>query len=395
MMHKTWLIFSQAVTVAVAALFVVATLKPEWLGQRSRFLPTATLIQAPAVDAPTAPGQATASAADAANVVAKQGSFAQAARVALPAVVSITALRGVARGARPDDPTHRFFFGESQRQAQTGLGSGVIVAPEGYLLTNQHVVAGADEIEVLLGDGRQARAQLIGADSETDIAVLKIDLPSLPVLAVGDAARLQVGDPVLAIGSPFNLGQTVTGGIVSALGRNRLRLSTYENFIQTDAAINPGNSGGALVDISGALVGINTAIFSRSGGSQGIGFAVPVDLAREVMAALLRDGKVVRGWIGVELVGLSADMAESLGVPVKEGVLISGVRQDGPSGAAGLRPGDVVLRIGEQPVRNDVEFMRQVAALKPGSSAKLQVQRGRDTLSVNVQVQQRPAPATR
>lgn len=278
---------------------------------------------------------------------------------------------------------------------QVGLGSGVIVSPEGYLLTNQHVVAGADEIEVQLADGRQARARVIGSDADTDIAVLKIELSELPVIVLGDPARLQVGDPVLAIGSPFNLGQTVTAGIVSALGRNRLRLSTYEDFIQTDAAINPGNSGGALVDGSGALVGINTAIFSRSGGSQGIGFAVPVDLAREVMAALVTDGRVVRGWIGVEIVALTPEIADSLNLSAREGVLLSGVLQEGPSAAAGLRPGDVVQRIDDQPIANEIEFMRQVAGLKPGSQARLGVRRGRESLAINVKVQQRPRAAVR
>jgi Do/DeqQ family serine protease len=385
-MFRTWLIFSQAVTVAVAVLFVVATLKPDWLGRRTSFLPTPTLIQAPA------PVGAAASGAVAAT--AGVHSFAAAARAALPAVVSITAQRG-AGAAMPDDPLHRGPFGNPQRRAQVGLGSGVIVSPEGYLLTNHHVVAGADEIDVQLADGRGARARLIGADAETDIAVLRIELDDLPVVALGDPSQLQVGDPVLAIGSPFNLGQTVTAGIVSALGRNRLRLSTYEDFIQTDAAINPGNSGGALVDARGALVGINTAIFSRSGGSQGIGFAVPVDLARDVMTALVRDGRVVRGWIGVEIVAVTAEMADSLNLPVREGVLLSGVLQDGPSAAAGLRPGDVVLRVADQPVRSDVDFMRRVAALSPGSQVKLSLQRGREVLTVDVGVRQRPAAVRR
>jgi serine protease DegQ len=383
MMHRIWLIFTQAVTVAVAVLFVVATLKPEWLGRRTAFLPTATVIQAPS-PAPAAEG-ASAPASSA------PGSLAAAARAASPAVVSITAQRAQPDAAMPDDPQHRFGFGRRQpRSLQSGLGSGVIVAPEGYLLTNQHVVAGADDIEVQLADGRQARAQVIGGDAETDIAVLKIDLPDLPVISLGDPAQLQVGDPVLAIGSPFNLGQTVTAGIVSALGRNRLRLSTYEDFIQTDAAINPGNSGGALVDGRGALVGINTAIFSRSGGSQGIGFAVPVDLAREVMAALLKDGRVVRGWIGVEIVALTADLASSLKLGTASGVLLSGVLQDGPSAAAGLKPGDVVVRLDDQPVASDVDFMRRVATLKPGAQVNIGVLRGSAPLTVSVKVEQRP-----
>jgi serine protease DegQ len=392
MMHRIWLIFTQAVTVAVAALFVVATLKPEWLGRRTGFLPTATVIQ---TSAPVQAEPGTAASGVAAPAAAPT-SLAAAARAASPAVVSILAQRGNASGAMPDDPQHRFRFSNRQpRQPQVGLGSGVIVAPEGYLLTNQHVIEGADEIDVQLADGRQARAQVVGGDAETDIAVLKIDLPQLPVISLGDPSRLQVGDPVLAIGSPFSLGQTVTAGIVSALGRNRLRLSTYEDFIQTDAAINPGNSGGALVDASGALVGINTAIFSRSGGSQGIGFAVPVDLAREVLAALLKDGRVVRGWIGVEIVALTPEIAESLKLTAQTGVLLSGVLQEGPSAAAGLRPGDVVTRLDGQAVSNEVEFMRLVAGLKPGSTVVLGVLRGREPLELSVRVKQRPRVAAR
>jgi serine protease DegQ len=385
-MHKTWLIFSQAVTIAVAALFVVATLKPEWLGRRTSLLPTPTVIQAPTVQ-PAASGAAGA-------LVGAPTSFSVAARAAGPAVVSIAAQRASVRNPHQDDPAFRFFFGDRGQgaQPQMGLGSGVIVSPEGYLLTNQHVIAGAEEIDVQLVDGRQARARLIGADSETDIAVLKIDLASLPVVLIGDPTRLQVGDAVLAIGNPFNVGQTVTAGIVSALGRNRLGLSTFENFIQTDAAINPGNSGGALVDSGGALIGINTAIFSQSGGNQGIGFAVPVDLAREVMEAIVREGRVVRGWIGVVPRELTPEVAESLGLAVREGVLIRGVLQDGPASAAGLRPGDVVLSIADKPVRNEAELLKAVAALKPATRARIMVQRADQRVALEVTVGVRPPP---
>lgn len=397
-MHKTWLIFSQTVTVAVAVLFVVATLKPDWLGRRTALLPTPTVIQAPA-PAPAEPGASAAAApslSSAAVLAAVPGGFAAAARAAGPAVVSVTAQKASVRNPHLEDPAFRFFFGDrgGPTQPQIGLGSGVIVSPEGYLLTNQHVVAGADDIEVQLADGRQTRARLIGADAETDIAVLKIDLAPLPVVLIGDPTQLQVGDAVLAIGNPFNVGQTVTSGIVSALGRNRLGLSTFENFIQTDAAINPGNSGGALVDARGALVGINTAIFSQSGGSQGIGFAVPVDLAREVMEALVREGRVVRGWIGVVPRELTPEVAESLGLSVREGVLIRGVLQDGPASAAGMRPGDVVLRIGERSVKNEAELLKAVAALKPQSRVRVSVQRNEQRLELEVVVAARPAPQT-
>jgi serine protease DegQ len=391
-MHKTWLIFAQAVTVAVAALFVVATLKPEWLGRRTSLLPTPTVIQAPA----PAPASPAASGAATMNGVALTG-FAAAARAAAPAVVSITAQRAPARDPRNDDPAFRFFFGDrnAAAQPQVGLGSGVIVSPEGYLLTNEHVVSGADDIEVQLSDGRQAQARLIGVDADTDIAVLKIDLANLPVVLMGDANQLHVGDPVLAIGNPFNVGQTVTAGIVSALGRKRLGLSTFENFIQTDAAINPGNSGGALVDSQGALIGINTAIFSQSGGSQGIGFAVPVDLAREVMTAIVSQGRVVRGWIGVVPRELTPELADTLGLKVREGVLLRGVLQDGPAGSAGLRPGDVVLRIGSQAVKTEDDLLRAVAALQPQSKVRIALQRGDLPLELDVAVGLRPSTPKR
>lgn len=382
MLRKTWLVFSQAVTVAVAALFVVVTLKPEWLGGGGRSgmpLPAPTIVQAPP---------------PAASAVVVNTGYSAAARRATPAVVSVVATK-LPRGANPDDPRFRFFRENAQRQQQTGLGSGVIVSPEGYLLTNNHVIEGADEIEVQLADGRQTRAQLIGTDIETDIAVLKIDLDKLPVIAFGSMPALQVGDVVLAIGNPFNVGQTVTAGIVSALGRNQLGLSTFENFIQTDAAINPGNSGGALVDAQGNLVGINTAIFSRTGGSLGIGFAIPVDTARQVMEGLVTEGQVRRGWIGVEPRDLTPEIAESFGLPVREGVLITGVLADGPASKGGLKPGDVVVKIGDAPVANTAQLLSAVAALKPQSQAVIGVQRGGQTLDVTLVVAQRPKAVRR
>jgi serine protease DegQ len=380
MWRRSWLLFSQAVTVAVAALFVVLTLKPGWLapgGGRVVALPAPTLVQAP-------PPAAAASAA-------AHGGFALAARAAAPAVVSVTASRMAQRSPHADDPRFRFFFGDgAATQLRLGLGSGVIVSPEGYLLTNHHVIEDATEIEVQLTDGRQARARLVGSDPETDIAVLKIDLDGLPVVTLGDVRALQVGDAVLAIGNPFNVGQTVTAGIVSALDRNQAGSSPFQNFIQTDAAINPGNSGGALVDASGHLVGINTAIYSRTGGSMGIGFAVPVDTARQVMEALVRGGSVRRGWIGVEPRDLSAELAASLQLPVQSGVLITGVQQNGPAARGGVRPGDVVVRVGATPVRNTAELLAAVAALSPQSQSTLALQRGEQLLEVPVEVAERP-----
>jgi Do/DeqQ family serine protease len=380
-MRKTWLLFSQAVTVAVAVLFVVATLKPDWLQRR----PGSVL---PSIVSFSQVQPVTLSANPAPN------SYSAAAKRATVAVVSITASKAPARNPHANDPWFQFFFGERSRQMQQepqiGLGSGVIVSPEGYLLTNNHVIEGADEIEVLLADGRKARPKVIGTDPETDVAVLKIDLDKLPVITLGDTDAVQVGDVVLAIGNPFGVGQTVTSGIVSALGRNQLGINTFENFIQTDAAINPGNSGGALVDANGNLLGINTAIYSRSGGSLGIGFAIPVSTARLVMEGLIKDGQVVRGWIGVEPRDLTPEIAETLNLPIKEGVLITGVLQEGPAGAGGMKPGDVVVKVAGTSVANTLQLQTAVAALKPQTAAVIGVQRGEKALDLKVTVTQRP-----
>ena len=386
-MRKAWLLFSQTVTVAVALLFVVATLKPQWLGRGADSLaasaPTAAIVPLPApVQNVALIGPGTAATG-----------YSVAAKRASPAVVSITASRTPQRG-RADDPMYRFFFGDRARQMpderQVGIGSGVIVSPAGYLLTNNHVIEGADDVEVLLGDGRSAKARTIGGDPESDLAVLKIDLDKLPVIAFGDVDRLQVGDVVLAIGNPFAVGQTVTSGIVSALGRHSLGLNIFENFIQTDAAINPGNSGGALVDVNGNLLGINTAIYSRSGGSMGIGFAIPVTTARQVMEGLIKDGQVIRGWIGVEPRDLTPEIVKALDLSVSQGVLITGVVQAGPASEGGLRPGDVVTKIGATPVANTPQLFNAVAALKPRETATIRVQRGDQALDVKLTVAQRP-----
>jgi Do/DeqQ family serine protease len=271
----------------------------------------------------------------------------------------------------------------------------VIATADGFLLTNNHVIDGADDIEVQLSDGRKAQAKVVGSDPETDVAVLKIDLDRLPVITFGAAENLQVGDVVLAIGNPFGVGQTVTAGIVSALGRNQLGINTFENFIQTDAAINPGNSGGALVDAHGNLIGINTAIYSRSGGNLGIGFAVPANIARQVMESLIKNGRVVRGWIGVEPRDLTPEIAETLNLPVKQGVLITGVLQNGPASEGGIRPGDVVVKVAETSVANTAQLLSAVAALPPQSQALIGVQRGDKALQLKVTVVQRPKPQRR
>ena len=385
-MRRLWLLFSQVVTVALAIVFVLGVWKPAWWAS-ARMGATA----APAVSqaAPARPAEAPASATAASGGGAPT-SFATAVRRAAPAVVSITASK-LARGKPNQDPWQRYFFGDGHgATAQVGLGSGVLVSADGYLLTNAHVVDGADDIEVDLPDGRSSMARLVGTDADSDLALLKVSLDNVPVIAFGDIAQVSVGDPVLAIGNPFNVGQTVTSGIVSALDRNQLGLNAIENFIQTDAAINPGNSGGALVDANGRLVGVNTAIFSRSGGSNGIGFAIPVDIAREVMEALIRDGQVVRGWIGVQPRDLTPEFADSFQLPVHQGVLVTGVLRDGPAARAGVKPGDVVTAIGGRKVTNTAQLLRAVGAIKPPASALLDIQRGGQSLRLEIRVAPRP-----
>ncbi len=376
-MRRLWLLFSQTVTIALAALFVVSTLKPEWVCFGT---PDSTLASAPAVvtiqDAPAAPAAAPAA-----------GSYSAAALKAMPAVVSITTSKAPRR-LPGRDPWLRQFQGS--RQPTVGLGSGVIVSPDGYILTNNHVIEGADQIEVKLSDGREARATLVGRDPDTDLAVLRIGLNKLPVITFGSDANAHVGDVVLAIGYPFGVGQTVTQGIISALGRTQLGINTFENFIQTDAAINPGNSGGALVDANGNLIGINTAIFSRSGGSLGIGFAVPVSTARNVMQQLISTGQVVRGWIGVEPQDVTDQLARTLNLPHPEGVVIIGVLRKGPADEAGVRPGDVVLDVAGKPVVNTGQLLNAVAALTPGSEAAIKVLRGGKATTLQVRIGTRP-----
>ena len=374
-MKRIWLLFSQTVTVLVAAYFVVATLQPDWIRKGTiRSGAGIALIEAP----PAASGYV------------PPGSLSGAARKASPAVVSINTSTAPARDPRSNDPWFRFFFGDMGNEPQTGLGSGVIVSPDGYILTNNHVVEGADEIDVTLSDSRRARARVVGTDPETDLAILKVELDKLPVIVLGNSDELAVGDIVLAIGNPFGVGQTVTSGIVSALGRSQLGINTFENFIQTDAAINPGNSGGALVDVNGNLLGINTAIYSRPGGSLGIGFAIPVSTARMVLDGIVREGKVTRGWIGVEPNELSPELAETFGVKATEGVIITGVLQDGPAAVGGIRPGDVIVQVAGKPVTNVAGLLSSVAALRPGEAAPFQVQRGNRMLDLELTPGVRP-----
>ena len=378
-MKKLWLFFSQAVTVFVAAWFVIATLQPQWL---------AAPAPPPAVSAPLVLPAPQVSAA------AQPGSLAAAVRRAAPAVVSINTSR-ITRHPFADDPWFRLFFGQQGSQSQSGLGSGVIMSADGYVLTNNHVVQEADHIEAVLADGRRASARVIGADPESDLAVLKIDLPDLPVMTPSDSDRIEVGDRVLAIGNPFGVGQTVTSGIVSALGRDQLGINTFENFIQTDAAINPGNSGGALTDEQGRLLGINTAIYSRSGGSLGIGFAIPVNVARQALQDIVQNGRVVRGWIGVESTALTPELAENLGAASAQGVIITGVLNGGPAARAGMRPGDVVTRINGRPIRTVAELRSGITALRPGTAATFTALRQGQNVEMQLVPGLRPSVAQR
>ena len=380
MLKRFWQFFAQVVTVMLAAWFIVATLKPEWLSQRPNTPRLVSVFE---------------SANTERTALVEAASLSSAAKAASPAVVSISTSKQAPENPHIDEPWFRFFFGEpDDQQPQAGLGSGVIVSPEGYILTNNHVVEEAEEIEVQLSDGRTALASVIGADPDTDLAILKIDLPNLPVIVLGQSEQLAVGDVVLAIGNPFGVGQTVTSGIVSALGRTELGINTFENFIQTDAAINPGNSGGALVDVNGHLMGINTAIYSRSGGSLGIGFAIPTSTARYVMEAIVRDGEVTRGWIGIEPRQLTPELAQFFGVNSANGVIVTGVLQQGPAAQAGLRPGDIIVSINQQAVRDVSGLLATVASLAPGSAYAVVVERREGQAQLQVVPAKRPQGGT-
>ena len=330
--------------------------------------------------------------------IAQEGpvSYADAVSRAAPAVANLYTTKMVNKpSGHPllDDPVFRRFFGDNlprQRRMESSLGSAVIMSPEGYLLTNNHVVAGADQIVVALKDGRETLARLIGSDPETDLAVLKIDLNNLPAITLGRSDQINIGDVTLAIGNPFGVGQTVTMGIISATGRNQLGLNTYEDFIQTDAAINPGNSGGALVDAHGNLIGINTAIFSKSGGSQGIGFAIPVKLAREVMKAIIEHGQVIRGWLGIEVQPLTPELAESFNLQGRAGILVAGIYRGGPAQKAGLQPGDLIMRIGDEDAVDGRRSMNQVARAKPGDDISIEVLRNGEPLTLTAEIGVRP-----
>ena len=322
-------------------------------------------------------------------------SYAQAVQRASPAVVNIYTTKQIVSSGRSilNNRILRRFFGERRQprlQTQTSLGSGVIMSMQGYILTNYHVIENADEIKVLLADGNTVSANVLGADPETDLAVLTIDVENLPTAVISDSKNLQVGDVVLAIGNPYGFGKTVTQGIISATGRDRVGINTFENFIQTDAAINPGNSGGALVNAYGELVGINTAIFSNSGGSQGIGFAIPVGLARDVMTQIIEHGRVIRGWLGLELQNISPQLAESFGLGNISGVLVAGVVRNSPAYTAGIRPGDIILQFDGRKVLDARSIQNEIASRKPGKVITIDGLRKGVRYSEKIEITQRP-----
>ena len=391
-MVRLWIIFAQTATVCLAVLFVVSTLKPEWLPSRAGGpgeTPRVAVLQQ--ATTPAAPGSAQ-----------RTDSYNDAVVKAAPAVVNIFTSKEVRVSRNPmlNDPLFRRFFGDQageDTQRAASLGSGVIVSSSGYILTNHHVVEAADEIEVATSDGKKLLAKVVGNDPETDLAVLRVSAENLPAIAFGSSDALKVGDVVLAIGNPFGVGQTVTGGIVSAVDRSGLGINVFENFIQTDAPINPGNSGGALIDVRGHLVGINTAIYSRTpgGASLGIGFATPVSTAKMVLEQIVRAGTVTRGWIGVELQPITPALAESFKLGTTEGAIINGVLNGGPADKGGAKPGDVLTAIDGRAVADPQSVLNLVTAIAPGTSARMKIRRKGQELELAVTVGRRPKPQFR
>lgn len=378
-MRKIWLIFAQTVTVCLGILFVLQTFRPSLFESDEKPI----IIKQ----------------ANKEEVVSKASSYRDAAKKAMPAVVNIFTSSKTASNPHQqfmDDPLFRHFFGDQEEEEEdpsdNSLGSGVIVSDQGLILTNNHVISSADAIEVALADGRKLSAEIVGTDPESDLALLKIEANNLPSITFAKTDELDVGDIVFAIGNPFGVGQTITQGIVSALGRNHLGINTYENFIQTDASINPGNSGGALIDISGNLVGINSAIYSRNGGSMGIGFAIPISIAKQVMEQIAVEGVVTRGWVGVEAQNLSTELADSFGLSSINGALIAGVISNSPAERAGLKAGDVLVAINEKPVINSATMLNLIAVLKPNKKADLKIVRAGKQMNIAILIGKRPVP---
>lgn len=379
-MRKLWLVFAQTATVCLAVLFVVSTLRPDLLGWNSRG--HVVTIKEPQVESGTN----------------KATSFSDAAQKAMPAVVNISTTKEVKLPRPPlmEDPVFRYFFGDQlgmQTQKSTNLGSGVIVSEKGYILTNSHVVDAADEIEVALADARRARARVVGSDPDTDLAVLKVDLPRLPAITFGHPEQARVGDVVLAIGNPYGFGSTVTLGIVSALGRSNLPINIpFQNYIQTDAAVNPGNSGGALVDTGGNLIGINSSIYSSTGSYVGIGFAIPATVAKGVLEQIIQHGAVTRGWIGIAAQDMTGEIAESFKLASAKGALISEVVNDSPADKSGVKPGDILIAVNGRSVADSTAMLNLISALQPGQQARLKIIRERRETELLVTVGRRPTP---
>ncbi len=378
LLRKLWYIFAQACTVALALLFVVSTLRPDLLSRPGRN--NIVLLQE------TAPGTETAGRGG------LPSGFRRGAEKAMPAVVNIYTSKAVRTQRNPlrDDPLFKRFFGEAPPQRASSLGSGVIASPQGYVLTNHHVVEGAEEIKLVLADGSTLDAKVIGSDPDTDLAVLKAEGSNLPAVTFGNSEGLHVGDVVLAIGNPFGFGNTVTLGIVSALGRG-LGINTFESFIQTDAAINPGNSGGALVDVEGNLIGINSNIYSRTGGSEGIGFAIPVTIARQVMESIIREGSVTRGWMGIDVQEMNAQIAAAFGLPKPAGVLVARLLRGGPADRGGLQVRDIILQIDGKDIGDATALLNTIAAITPGRAVPVKVWRGGKEATLAIEVGKRPS----
>ena len=389
-MRRLWIIFSQTATVCLALLFVVSTLKPEWLPSRPGPAPESVQVATVKQEAP--PG--------AARGGAQLDSYHDAVSKAMPSVVNIFTTKEVRVMRNPllNDPVFRRFFGDqlgSETRKATSLGSGVVVGSGGYILTNNHVVEAADEIEIALHDDRKLLAKVVGSDPDTDLAVLRVEAQNLPAITFGSSENLRVGDIVLAIGNPLGIGQTVTSGIVSGLGRTGLGINTFENFIQTDAAINQGNSGGALIDVRGNLVGINTAILSQTGGSIGIGLAIPASMAKTVMEQIIKTGAVTRGWIGVELQPITPALAESFKLGTLQGAIINGVLSGGPADKAGAKPGDVLVAIDGKPIVDPQSVLNVLSGISPGSPTKLKLKRKGEDMELVVTIGRRPKPQAR
>jgi serine protease DegQ len=389
-MRRLWIIFSQTATLCLAVLFVVSTLKPEWLPSRPGLVPDST--QVATVHHEAQPGPAPGGV--------RPDSYHEAVRKAAPSVVNIFTSKEVQVSRNPmlNDPVLRRFFGDqfgSDTQRASSLGSGVIVSPAGYILTNHHVVNAADEIEVATPDGKKLLAKVVGSDPDTDIAVLRVEAQNLPAITFGSSENLRVGDIVLAIGNPLGIGQTVTSGIVSGLDRTGLGINTFENFIQTDAAINQGNSGGALVDARGNLVGINSAILSQTGGSIGIGLAIPASMAKSVMEQIIKTGAVTRGWIGVGLQAVTPEIADSFKLGTARGAIINEVLRGGPADKAGIRLGDVIVAIDGKQIPDPNGAVNVVTGLAPGTASTLKLKRKGEDLELTVTIGRRPRPQAR